>query len=520
MSKNKIIQKLHLIDLKELRDLDSSSSTQDILYKANIIVFQNYSINHKQRLSYLKKIREISLSINNNFCIAHNLTLTIKVSREIGLIKNIIKDSHLAINLWKTILNQKLAINGLIFTYTDLALIYSDNSLNTLAIKYLKKAESLLPECEDDYNPMSKLHVAFSVVYSRMKKFKKEKESYEKIIRSAENKKDSNVLVPTFINISTSFLNNEGNIKKSKKFAKDALHHSQKLEENIYRPYIYHLQGLIYMKNKEFEKSLDCLNEAFISFEKSSNNKMIPEVIFSISEALYNQKMYSNSLKKLNEALSLNKKNKNFDLDIKILKKICSINKKNKNNQELFICLEKLNNTYDQNLKYKNELFVKLNNDSLKYLKDEFDVSLSAQKDLGIKLDMQSQKRKLVSSALQSASEKEFLNKIINKLNAEKINNQSLINLCNQRLHMTKDWNVFIKLFNDINPNFNKYLIKKCPEITESELRICNLIKMSFSAREIADILSITVRGVEQHRYRIRKKLNLQSDLTIFVQSV
>ena len=68
MSKNKIIQKLHLIDLKELRDLDSSSSTQDILYKANIIVFQNYSINHKQRLSYLKKIREISLSINNNFC--------------------------------------------------------------------------------------------------------------------------------------------------------------------------------------------------------------------------------------------------------------------------------------------------------------------------------------------------------------------------------------------------------------------------------------------------------------------
>ena len=57
-------------------------------------------------------------------------------------VKNIIKDSHLVINLWKTILNQKLAVNGLIFSYTDLALIYSDNNLNTLAIKYLKKAES------------------------------------------------------------------------------------------------------------------------------------------------------------------------------------------------------------------------------------------------------------------------------------------------------------------------------------------------------------------------------------------
>ena len=159
-------------------------------------------------------------------------------------------------------------------------------------------------------------------------------------------------------------------------------------------------------------------------------------------------------------------------------------------------------------------------NDSLKYLKDEFDISLSAQKDLGIKLDIQSQKRKLASNALQSASEKEFLKKVINELNIQKINNKSLINLCNQRLHMTKDWNIFIKLFNDINPNFNKYLIGKCPQITESELRICNLIKMSFSASEIADILSITIRGVEQHRYRIRKKLNLKSDLTIFVQSI
>ena len=77
-----------------------------------------------------------------------------------------------------------------------------------------------------------------------------------------------------------------------------------------------------------------------------------------------------------------------------------------------------------------------------------------------------------------------------------------------------------MKLFNDIHPKFNKYIIKKCPTITESELRICNLIKMSFSTLEITDILCISKRGVEQHRYRIRKKLNLNTDLTIFLQSL
>ncbi len=66
----------------------------------------------------------------------------------------------------------------------------------------------------------------------------------------------------------------------------------------------------------------------------------------------------------------------------------------------------------------------------------------------------------------------------------------------------------------------NKYIIDKCPSITESELRVCNLIKMSFSSVEISEILSISKRGVEQHRYRIRKKLNLITDLTIFIHSL
>ena len=49
-----------------------------------------------------------------------------------------------------------------------------------------------------------------------------------------------------------------------------------------------------------------------------------------------------------------------------------------------------------------------------------------------------------------------------------------------------------MKLFNDINPEFNRYLINKCPQITESELRVCNLIKMSFKTDEIAEILSVS----------------------------
>ena len=77
-----------------------------------------------------------------------------------------------------------------------------------------------------------------------------------------------------------------------------------------------------------------------------------------------------------------------------------------------------------------------------------------------------------------------------------------------------------MKLFNEINPDFTEYIINKCSYITETELRVCNLIKMGFSTVEISEILAITNRGVEQHRYRIKKKLKLKSDLTIFVRSL
>ena len=43
---------------------------------------------------------------------------------------------------------------------------------------------------------------------------------------------------------------------------------------------------------------------------------------------------------------------------------------------------------------------------------------------------------------------------------------------------------------------------------------------MNFSTIEITEILAITRRGVEQHRYRIKKKLKLKTDLTVFLQSI
>ena len=45
------------------------------------------------------------------------------------------------------------------------------------------------------------------------------------------------------------------------------------------------------------------------------------------------------------------------------------------------------------------------------------------------------------------------------------------------------------------------------------------MIKFGLHTREIANILSITIRGVEQHRYRIKKKLIIDENITTYLRS-
>ncbi len=521
--KTKLIKDLEQYDITSFEPLKSKINTldtiKDILYNANVSVFQSSSINHKHRLKLLKQIKSLSNHHEEIFCLAHNLTLTIKLSKELGLKGNLVKDSHKAIKLWKKVLDDPLAINGLIFSYTDLGLLYSDYNINSYALKYLNKAKSILNECKEDYNPYTKLYVAFGVVYSRMKKNTKSEYYYTKVITRAKGKNDTMTLIPILINTSHYFLDNKEFVK-AKKRCEEALSFSEDNNDQIYRPHIYHCLGKINFEFKKYKDAEFYLEKAYSSFKKISAEKILPETMLDLGLLLTKQKKYNSAEKYFFNALEYNKKIKNNTLNISICKGLCELFKENGNKDDFLKITLKLNNYLETHLNNKEKIYSDNTDLAIKHLSEEFDLSIKQRKDLKIKLNKERKKRQLATEALESVSEGEFLNKVINKLTAQQIDNNKLISICKQRLSQTKDWDVFMKLFNDINPEFNRYLINKCPQITESELRVCNLIKMSFKTDEIAEILSVSNRGVEQHRYRIKKKLKISGDLSIFLQSL
>lgn len=73
-----------------------------------------------------------------------------------------------------------------------------------------------------------------------------------------------------------------------------------------------------------------------------------------------------------------------------------------------------------------------------------------------------------------------------------------------------KLWEEFDKRFIDVNKGFYENLKANYPDLTPTELKHCALIKLNFSAKEMAQLLNISVNGVNTSRYRIRKKLKLK----------
>ncbi len=90
---------------------------------------------------------------------------------------------------------------------------------------------------------------------------------------------------------------------------------------------------------------------------------------------------------------------------------------------------------------------------------------------------------------------------------AKKIN--QVKRLIDYSFNLDKDWSNFKLHFEQVHHNFFNDLMERYPDLTASECRLCALIKLNLSTKEIASIMGINPESVKVARYRLRKKLGL-----------
>jgi DNA-binding CsgD family transcriptional regulator len=89
-------------------------------------------------------------------------------------------------------------------------------------------------------------------------------------------------------------------------------------------------------------------------------------------------------------------------------------------------------------------------------------------------------------------------------------------------LHMLHDiernnegWERFASHFDEINNNLLKNLKTHHPKLTNTDLKLCAYLELNLSSKEIAQLMNISVRGVEIGRYRLRKKLGINTEQSV-----
>lgn len=135
--------------------------------------------------------------------------------------------------------------------------------------------------------------------------------------------------------------------------------------------------------------------------------------------------------------------------------------------------------------------------------------------------DVANQQARLTASLLQVAHKNNLLNDLkaqIKGLQTEQARAgglKKLIREIDRELKQEDYWQQFQFVFDRTYTEFIQTLQERYPNLTEHEKRLCCFIRMGLANREISSILNITINGVEQAKYRIKKKLQLEKKLSL-----
>ncbi|UPT70319.1 MAG: hypothetical protein M0D53_14665 [Flavobacterium sp. JAD_PAG50586_2] len=245
------------------------------------------------------------------------------------------------------------------------------------------------------------------------------------------------------------------------------------------------IEALIELKKKEsdfeevskLQNQVITIKDRFYSFEREQIVKSL-EVQFEVSEK--NRKLELISAEKEVSKLT----NYILVLILALLLIVFTI---------LFLFLKRINKRDKQLLKTKEEL-VQLMEEQKKMKEQQF------------QNDIEFKESQLSAVTIQMLEKNELLDEIKTILSRkEPTSEKDLKKLISKYTIQDNNWKDFDNYFESVNKNFYTRLKNKYPEISSNDLKICALIKLNLSIKEMASILNISPDSVKTARHRLRK---------------
>lgn len=139
------------------------------------------------------------------------------------------------------------------------------------------------------------------------------------------------------------------------------------------------------------------------------------------------------------------------------------------------------------------------------------------------KKELEFKNRELVSYTVNFVQKNQLFEELMNSVSEMKKNTsdetrKGLIGMertIKRHLQIDRDWEDFKMRFENLHTGFFDKILEREASLTGNDLKLCALVKMNFSIKEISEMMGISTESVKTARYRLKKKLNLPGEMSL-----
>jgi hypothetical protein len=133
-----------------------------------------------------------------------------------------------------------------------------------------------------------------------------------------------------------------------------------------------------------------------------------------------------------------------------------------------------------------------------------------------LQLQLKQKQLEVEAAKLEKQSSEKLLGEVLSALKDKNVNDAShLIKKLQTNEVITKFNNSLKGLLESISPHFMSALEEITPNLTEQDILYCVLLRQKYNTKEISTYLNISPKSVNQHKYRLKKKLFIAKEQTL-----
>jgi tetratricopeptide (TPR) repeat protein len=527
---------------KKAADIGYMTGVANSLFNQAKILY-NKNLYTEARIKF-EKSKEIAVKLNNKLLEADCLERLASINLATTDPNLALKLYYESLSIYESLDNEK----GKAKIYNILGIFQLNKKNYALAEDYEYKSLKIHQKLKDTNN-IAENYGNLGYIFQKKGDVKAAEEIYVNLIKILKSGNDKVSLAVIYYNYA-SLLQSEKEIDKAIENLNQAIFISEQSNDTSLLSTLYGNTGEIYLDKGEFNKALFYLKKAYsyatiikdyetelqaqnfliTIYLKQGNTKDLIEAYKNaniLKDSIFNQKIRNHS--QASELKYQNEINKNI-----ILKQNLNINLKKNENILLTVTIvllllliiislifyKKRLKYLNQNLEIKNNR-IQMHEWELKNKENTEEINrLNHEKAL---FEIREKEKDLKNIALHNEYRIDLINSILNKItdikniDSNQIKEEliSLEKTIRSKINESGNQDLFNDYFNQIHADFFNNLKNEHSELTLNELKFCAYLRIQLSSNQIAGILNITIEAIRKTRYRIRKKLKLNPEVSL-----